>query len=122
MGRRLPEDFEMSLLATGKRFTRTVDRQGRISWKRYRLYVRLELRKEKVEVQEFFDSLVITYQSVALVSYGCSHERSQITSISYTPVFHYTCVPLHLCSMIIRRSRLQPSWSFLICPSFICAM
>ena len=25
---------------------------------------------------------------IALVSYGCSHERSQITSISNTPVFH----------------------------------
>ena len=88
MGRPLPKNFELSLLATGKRFTRTVDGQGRISWRRYRLYVRLELRKEKVEIQEFFDSLVIIYQSGAVVSYGCSHERSQITSISNIPVFH----------------------------------
>ncbi len=88
MGRPLPEDFELNLLATGKRFTRTVDGQGRISWKRYGLYVRVELKKEKVEIQEFFDSLVITYQSGAVVSYGCSHERSQITSIFNTPVFH----------------------------------
>jgi hypothetical protein len=88
MGRPLPEDFELSLLATGKRFTRTVDGQGRISWKRYRLHVRLELRKEKVEIQEFFDTLVITYRAGAVVSYGCSHERSQIISISNTPVFH----------------------------------
>jgi hypothetical protein len=65
-----------------------VDRQGRISWKRYRLYVRLELRKEKVEIQEFFDALVITYRFGAVVSYGGSHERSQIISISNTPVFH----------------------------------
>ena len=62
MGPPLPEDFELSLLATGKRFTRTVDGQGRMSWKRYRLYVRLELRKRNVEIQELFDSLVITYQ------------------------------------------------------------
>ena len=87
-GRPLPDNFELRLLATGKRFTRTVDGQGRISWKRYRLYIRVELKKEKVEIQEFFDSLVITYQSGAVVSYGCSHERSQITSISNTPVFH----------------------------------
>ena len=88
MGRSLPEDFELSLLATGKRFTRTVDGQGRISWKRYRLHVRSELRKEKVEIQEFFDSLVITYQDGAVASYSCTHERSQVTSIPNTPVFH----------------------------------
>jgi hypothetical protein len=88
MGRSLPGNFELSLLATGKRYTRTVDGQGRISWKRYRLYVQVELRKEKVEIQEFFDSLVIVYQSGTVVSYGCSHERSQIASISNTPVFH----------------------------------
>ena len=88
MGSPLPEDFGLSLLATGKQFIRTVDGQGRISWKRYHLYVRVELKKEKVEIQEFFDSLVITYQSGAVVSYGCSHERSQITSIFNTPVFH----------------------------------
>ena len=88
MGRPLPEDFELRLLATGKQFTRTVDGRGRISWKRYRLYVQGELKKEKVEIQEFFDSLVITYQSGAVVSYGCSHEHSQIASIYNTPVFH----------------------------------
>ncbi len=88
MGRRLPENFELSMLATGKRFTRTVDGQGRISWKRYRLHVRLELRKEKVEIQEFFDSLVITYQNGVVASYSCTHERSQVTSVSNNPVFH----------------------------------
>ncbi len=88
MGRSMPEDFELSLLATGKRFTRTVDGQGRISWKRYRLYVRLELRKERVEIQEFFDSLVITYQDGAVASYACIRERSKIASIPNTPVFH----------------------------------
>ncbi len=41
-----------------------------------------------MEIQEFFDSLVITYRAGAVVSYGCSHERSQIISISNTPVFH----------------------------------
>ena len=46
--RPLPEDFELSFLATGKRFTCVVDGQGRISWKRYRLYVRVELKKERV--------------------------------------------------------------------------
>ena len=88
MGRPLPEDFELSLLATGKRFTRTVDGQGRISWKRYRLYVRLELRKERVEIQEFFDSLVITYQDGPAASYVCIREHSKIASIPNTPVFH----------------------------------
>jgi hypothetical protein len=75
-------------LATGKRLTRIVDGQGRISWKRYRLYVRLELRRERIEIQEFFDSLVIIYQSGSVVTYACSHERSQIASISNTPIFH----------------------------------
>ena len=87
-GRPLPENFELSLLATGKRFTRTVDGQGRISWKRYRLYIRVELKKEKVKIQEFFDSLVITYQSGAVATYACTHERSQVASISNAPVFH----------------------------------
>jgi transposase InsO family protein len=77
-GRSMPEDFELRLLATGKRFTRTVDGQGRISWKRYRLYVRAELKKEKIEVREFFDSLVIVYQSGTVVSYECTHERSNL--------------------------------------------
>ena len=88
MGRPLPEDFELNLLAAGKRFTRTVDGQGRISWKRYRLYVRVELRKEKVEIQEFFDSLVIIYRAGAMASYSCIHERSQVISVSNNPVFH----------------------------------
>jgi len=87
-GRSMPEDFELRLLATGKRSTRTVDGQGRISWKRYRLYVRAELNKEKVEIREFFDSLVVTYKSGTLASYECTHERSQVTSVSNTPVFH----------------------------------
>ncbi len=87
-GRSMPEDFELRFLATGKRFTRTVDGQGRISWKRYRLYVRAELKKEKIEIREFFDSLVIIYQSGTVVSYACTHERSQIASVPNTPVFH----------------------------------
>ncbi len=87
-GRPLPDNFELSLLATGKRFTRIVDGQGRISWKLYRLYVRLELKKERVEIQEFFDSLVVTYQGGSVVTYACSHERSKITAIPNTPVFH----------------------------------
>jgi len=87
-GRPLPEDFELSLLATGKRFTRVVDGQGRISWKRYRLYIQIELKQERVEIQEFFDSLVITYQDGAVASYACSHELSQITSVTNTPIFH----------------------------------
>ncbi len=87
-GRPLPDNFELSLLATGKRFTRTVDGQGRISWKRYCLYIRVELKKEKVEIQEFFDSVVIMYQSGAVATYACTHERSQVASVSNTPVFH----------------------------------
>ena len=87
-GRSMPEDFELRFLATGKRFTRVVDRQGRISWKRYRLYVRVELRKEKIEIREFFDSLVIIYHSGTVVSYECGHECNTVSSVSNTPVFH----------------------------------
>jgi hypothetical protein len=87
-GRSLPDDFELSLLATGKQFTRIVDGQGRISWKRYRLYVRIELKQERVEIQEFFDSLVVTYSSGTVVSYACTHERSQVASVSDIPMFH----------------------------------
>ena len=87
-GRSMPEDFELRFLATGKRFTRTVDGQGRVSWKRYRLYVRTELKKEKIEIREFFDSLVIIYQSGTVASYACTHECSQVASIPNTPVFH----------------------------------
>lgn len=88
MGRPLPDDFELSMLATGKQFIRTVDGQGRISWKRYRLYVRVELKQEQIVVQEFFDSLVVTYKGGSVVTYACIHERSQIASVSNTPVFH----------------------------------
>jgi len=87
-GRPLPDNFELRLMATGKRSIRTVDGQGRISWKRYRLYVRVELKQERVEIQEFFDSLVITYQNGAVATYACSHEHSQVASVSNTPVFH----------------------------------
>ena len=87
-GRPMPDDFELKLLATGKRFKRTVDGQGMISWKRYRLYVKVELKKEKIEIREFFDSLVIVYHSGTVVSYECSYERSEVSSISNTPVFH----------------------------------
>ena len=87
-GRSMPEEFELKLLATGKRFKRTVDGKGMISWKRYRLYIKAELKKEKIEIREFFDSLVIVYHSGTVVSYECSHERSEVSLISNTPVFH----------------------------------
>ena len=87
-GRPMPEKFELKLLATGKRFTRTVNGQGIVSWKRYRLYVRAELKKEKIEIREFFDSLVVVYRSGTVVSYECIHERSEVSSIFNTPVFH----------------------------------
>ncbi len=87
-GRSLLDDFELRFLATGKRFTRTVDGQGRISWKRYRLYIRTEMKKERIEIREFFDSLVVIYKSGTMVSYACTHERSQVASVSNTPVFH----------------------------------
>ena len=88
MGRSMPDDFKLRFLATGKRFTRTVDDQGRISWKRYQLYVQVELKKEKIEIREFFDSLVIIYHSGTVVSYECGHEGSTVSSVSNTPVFH----------------------------------
>ena len=88
IGRSLPDEFELSIVATGKRFTRVVDGQGRISWKRYRLYVRTEMKKERIEIREFFDSLVVIYKSETMVSYACTHERSQVASVSNNPVFH----------------------------------
>jgi len=94
----MPEDFEVSLLATGKRFTRTVDGQGGISWKRYRLYVRAELKKEKIEIREFFDSLVIVYKSGTVASYECIMSAARLLQF-----------PTRLCSMIIRGSNLQRS-------------
>ena len=63
----MPEDFQLSVVATGKRFGRTVDNQGRISIKRYRLFVHTDLKKERVEIREFFDSLVVTYKSGTVV-------------------------------------------------------
>ena len=87
-GRPMPEEFELKYLATGKRSKRTVNGQGMISWKRYCLYVNVELKKEKIEIREFFDSLVIVYHSVTVVSYECSHERSEVSSVFNTPVFH----------------------------------
>jgi len=97
-GRPMPDDFELKYLATGKRFTRTVDGQGMISWKRLsfrrpteernRLYVKVELKKEKIEIREFFDSLVVVYRSGTVVSYECVHERSEVSSILNTPMFH----------------------------------
>jgi hypothetical protein len=38
-GRPMPEEFTLSTVTTGRSFYRTVDGHGRISWKRYRLYV-----------------------------------------------------------------------------------
>jgi hypothetical protein len=56
-GRQLPQHFELSLLATGKRFPRKVDGHGFLSFKRYRLYVDTALQRQHVEIREFFDSL-----------------------------------------------------------------
>jgi len=50
--------------------------------------VRVELKQERVEIQEFFDSLVIIYRNGAVASYSCIHKRSQVTSVSNNPVFH----------------------------------
>ena len=41
-----------------------------------------------MEIQEFFDSLVVTYKSGAVVSYACAHECSEVASVPNTPVFH----------------------------------
>jgi hypothetical protein len=89
-GRAMPENFSLEVVATGKHFSRTVDGQGRISFKRYRLYVCTELAKEKVKIREFFNSLVITYRSGAVVTYQCSYEETgaKITSVESIPVLH----------------------------------
>lgn len=52
-GRELPEHFELSVLATAKRFPRTVDGTGFLSFKRYRLYVDTDLKRQRVEIREF---------------------------------------------------------------------
>lgn len=84
----MPEKFELSLLATGKRFSRTVDGQGRISIKRYRLDVRVELKRKRVEIREFFNSLVVIYQSGAVISSECTHSPCQMAVVKDTPVCH----------------------------------
>ena len=88
-GRELPQHFELSIVATGKRCPRTVNGQGGISFKRYRLFVHADLKNYRVEIREFFDSLVVTYRSGTVVSYPCSHCESQIIEIENTPVFHH---------------------------------
>ena len=87
-GRPLPEDFSLSLLAVSKRSPRTVDGQGRISFKRYRLYVHRDLLRQCVEIRECLDSLVVIYQSGAVVSYECQRNRREIASVENAPVFH----------------------------------
>lgn len=88
VGRPLPEHFSLSLLATGQRFSRRVNGQGTLSWKRYRLSVRVELKRRQVEIREFFDSLVILYQSGSVVSVDKAHEQHEIASIANDPIFH----------------------------------
>jgi hypothetical protein len=89
-GRDMPIPFSLEVVATRKHVSRRVDGQGRISFKRYRLYVGAELAKEKVEIREFFTSVVVTYKSGSVVTYQCSYEEkgAEIASIERTPVFH----------------------------------
>jgi hypothetical protein len=89
-GRLMPENFSLEVVATKKHFSRTVDGQGKISFQRYRLYVCTELAKEKVQIREFFTSLVVTYKSGAVVTYQCSYEEAgaKITSVESIPVLH----------------------------------
>jgi hypothetical protein len=89
-GREMPLPFSLEMVATRKHVSRIVDGQGRISFKRYRLYVCAELIKEKVEIREFFTSLVVSYKSGTVVTYQCSYEETdaKITSVDSTPVFH----------------------------------
>lgn len=90
-GREMPLPFSLKVVALRKHFSRTIDGQGRISFRRYRLYVCASLAKEKVEIREFFTSLVVTYKSGAVVTYQCSYEKmgAKITSVDSTPVFHH---------------------------------
>ena len=86
----MPLPFSLEVVETKKHVSRTIDGQGRISWNRYRLYVCTELAREKVEIHEFFTSLVVTYKSGPVVTYQYSYEESgaKITSIETTPVLH----------------------------------
>ena len=87
-GRPLPQHFELSILAIGKRSGRMVNGHGFLSFKRYRLFVDSDLKTERVEIREFFDSLVVTYQRKTVVSYAISFLRSEVIEVSNTPVFH----------------------------------
>ena len=87
-GLKLPEHFELSILATGKRVERTVSGHGWVSFKRYRLFVSTDLKRERVEIREFFDSLVVTYRSGTVVSYAISTEQREIIEVDNRPVFH----------------------------------
>jgi len=113
-GREMPLPFSLEVVATKKHVSRRVDGQGRISWKRYRLYVHAELAKEKVEIREFFTSLVVTYKSGA-----------KSVGFAFTFLLH-TSVPMRrweqkshrlillLCSMIILGLKDHLNWSFSI--------
>lgn len=87
-GRPLPENFSLSVLALSKCSGRIVDGQGRIRFKRYRLFVHAQLAKQRVEIREGFDWLVVIYQSGAVVSYEYTHKESHIETVQNTPVFH----------------------------------
>ena len=87
-GRPLPDDFELSVLDISQRRPRTVDGQGRISFKRYRLYVHAQLEKQRVEICQCIDSLVVIYRSRPVVSYQCTRIKREIKSVQNMPVFH----------------------------------
>lgn len=91
-GRDMPEEFTVDFIATGKRSIRTVDGQGRISIRRYRLYVNVSLSKQKVEIREFVTSLVVVYKSGAVVTYRYTETQEaeqQPLEIQNSPVFHH---------------------------------
>jgi hypothetical protein len=99
-GRDMPERFSIDEIVTGRHFVRTVDGQGRISINRYRLYVDFDLSKQKVEIKaeidacinfcEFLTSLVVVYQSGAVVTYRYTETdaEEQPIEIENAPVFH----------------------------------
>lgn len=87
-GELFPQNFELSLIQTSRGDTRTVSRHGRIAFKRYSLFVRTELKHDKVEIRQCFDSLVVTYEDGAVVSYKCTTEQGEMVQVENAPLFH----------------------------------
>ena len=80
----------MEVVQTKKSIERTVSSQGWISFRRYRLYVSTQLKKQKVEVLQFVTNLVVAYNGSAVVTYSYCEKTDETLGLSteVPPIFH----------------------------------